>query len=314
VSEQFLCQAGIEKGVMTLIGDERRAALLRALVEPPVASSSGGSAANTLIGVAGCGGSAYLACRLGQDEWGDFYQRDLERMGVRSSAGERARGSTGQCLVFITPDADRTMNTCLGVSSSLGPEQIEEQVVAASRYVYLEGYLVATDAGFAACLRAQELARRHAAAVALTLSDPQLVHGYRSRLQQLVDGGVALLLCNEDEARAFTGRADRTAAGRELMRATRVACITCGPEGALVCADGATTTVPGTTAQVVDTTGAGDMFAAGVLYGLANGCGLAPAAWLGNCAAAQVVARYGARLERPLRDQVPGILSRCPAT
>ena len=310
VAADFLSRSGVEKGVMTLVDETRRRALLQALDSPPVGSSSGGSAANTLIGLANCGGRAYFACRLGRDEWGDFYQQDLEQAGVRSYPGGRADGPTGQCLVFITPDADRTMNTHLGVSSSLAPEQVEDAVAADSQYLYLEGYLVTSDQGFAACIRAQEVAQHHHASVALTLSDPHLVHAFRPRLERLIGRGVDLLFCNEEEARAYSGCTDRPSASRSLARLVPALCITCGPEGALVCQGRQTASIPGVRAQALDTTGAGDMFAGGVLYGLTHGHGLAESAWLGNCAAAEVVARFGPRLGRSLRDEVPAILAR----
>jgi sugar/nucleoside kinase (ribokinase family) len=309
VTAEFLRDAGLTKGVMSLVDDTRRQALAAIVGSPPLASS-GGSAANTLISVANCGGRAYLACRLGRDAWGDYYQQDLERAGVYSPAGDRADGPTGQCLVFITPDADRTMNTCLGASADLGPEQIDPAVAGDSQYVYLEGYLVTSEPGFAACVRARELARDLGARVALTLSDPNLVRGFRPRLEQLVGDGVDLLFCNEEEALAYSGCTDRAAAAGALARLAPAVCVTCGPAGALICGDGQTTAVPGVPARVVDTTGAGDAFAGGVLYGLTHGHGLAESAWLGNCAAAEVVEHFGPRPSRSLRDEVPGILAR----
>ncbi len=309
VSADFLERLHIRKGVMTLIDAARQRALFQALDRPPLASASGGSAANTMIGVAGFGGRAYYACQVGQDEWGDFYCRDLERALVRCNPANRSPGPTGQCVVFITPDADRTMNTFLGVSSELGPERLETGIIADSAYLYLEGYLVSSDSGFAACLRAQDLARQGRTLISLTLSDPSMVELFRERFAELVAGGVDLLFCNEEEARAFTGQGDRRAAAQDLARRFRAGCVTCGADGALCFEDGRLAAVPGVPARAVDTTGAGDLFAGGVLFGLTHGFGLEQAARLGAYAAAQVVARYGPRLDRPLKDEISRILS-----
>jgi sugar/nucleoside kinase (ribokinase family) len=310
IAAERLGELGIRKGVMTLIDEPQQARLLQALKEAdPVARASGGSAANTVIGVAGFGGRAYYTCLLGSDEWGDFYHRDLEQAGVRSNPDRRAPGPTGKCVVLITPDADRTLNTFLGVSSQLAPEHLEDPLIQDSAFLYVEGYLVSSDNGFATCRRAQELARRAGTRVSLTLSDPAMVEHFRARFEELVAGGVDLLFCNEDEARAFTGATDRRAAASRLAGRVGAGCVTCGAEGALVFEKGRCTQVPGFEARAVDTTGAGDLFAGGVLFGLARGHALERAARLGNCAAAQVVAYYGPRLARPLRAEAEQILS-----
>ena len=154
VAPEFLAEHQIEKGVMTLVDEARQLNLTAAIDGEPVASASGGSAANTLIGVARFGGRTYYACLTGRDAWGDFYQRDLEAAGVATHPANRGAGKTGQCLVFITPDADRTLNTFLGISSAIGPAQLQEEVIADSQYLYIEGYLLGSDDGFAAACRA----------------------------------------------------------------------------------------------------------------------------------------------------------------
>lgn len=310
VPPERLAELGIRKGVMTLIDEAQQAQLLQGLASTrPVAQASGGSAANTMIGVASLGGAAYYTCLLGRDAWGDFYHRDLEQAGVRSNPDRRTAGPTGKCVVLITPDADRTLNTFLGVSSQLAPEHLEAELVAASGYLYIEGYLVSSDNGFATCLRAQQLGRQSGTRISLTLSDPAMVEFFRARFEQLVAGGVDLLFCNEAEARAFTGATDAPAAAAKLAPQVGAGCITCGAEGALVFSGGTTSLVPGFSAQAVDTTGAGDLFAGGVLYGLAKGHTLARAARLGNYAAAQVVAQFGPRLDRPLGTEAAHLLA-----
>ncbi|MSR81841.1 MAG: adenosine kinase [Candidatus Latescibacteria bacterium] len=310
LAPERLEQLGIRKGVMTLIDEPQQEQLLVALKnETPVAQASGGSAANTMIGVAGFGGKTYYTCLLGRDEWGDFYHRDLEKAGVKSNPTHRSAGPTGKCVVVVTPDADRTLNTFLGVSSQLDPEHLEVPFIQDSAYLYLEGYLVSSEKGFATCLRAQEMARQAGTRVSLTLSDPVMVEYFRERFEKLVAGGVDLLFCNEEEAQAFTGAGDRQAAAQQLARQAPTGCITCGKDGALVFEGGRCNLIPGVKATAVDTTGAGDLFAGGVLFGLARGYSLEQAARLGNYAAAQVVARYGPRLDRPLKGELNPILS-----
>ena len=309
VKVDFLHRIQIEKGVMTLIDAPRRQALLQAMEGDPVASASGGSAANTAIGVANFGGKAYYACLVGDDSWGDFYLRDMTDAGVECNPTNRTAGQTGQCLVLITPDADRTLNTFLGVSTHIGPAQVEAAVIQESRYIYLEGYLLTGDSGFAACRQAQSFARQGGAAVSLTLSDPFVVDLFKARFQTLIDDGVDLLFCNEDEAKAFAGASTRQEAAQALSRQVGAAYITCGSAGALYCKDGDFEMIPGVAVEAVDTTGAGDLFAGGVLYGLTHGHGPTESAQLGNYAAAQVVSRYGPRLERDLQDQIDTIFA-----
>lgn len=309
VAPAFLAEHQIKKGIMTLVDEERQRALTAAIGSALVASASGGSAANTLIGVARFGGRAYYACLTGHDEWGDFYQRDLAAAGVATDPANRAEGKTGQCLVLITPDADRTLNTFLGISSEIGPAQLQEEVIAASQYLYLEGYLLGSDDGFTAACQAQQMAQRHGTAVALTLSDPFAVREYRARFDALLQGGVDLLFCNEEEALSSTGLDDCQAAGAALAAQVGIACVTRGPDGALVYAGGASHQVPGLPVQAIDTNGAGDLFAGGVLYGLSHGHSPLDAARLGCYAAAQVVTRLGPRLDQSLAEHVEHILS-----
>ena len=309
VDPKFLADHQIDKGVMTLVDTERQSALTAALTADPVASASGGSAANTMIGVARFGGRAYYACLTGRDEWGDFYQIDLEKAGVATSPANRQEGTTGQCLVFITPDADRTLNTFLGISSAIGPAQLQEDIIADSQYVYLEGYLFSSDDGFAAAMEAGEMARRHGANVSLTLSDPVMVGAFKQRFDAIIDQGVDLLFCNEAEAMACTGASDREAAGNLLADRAATVFVTCGADGILVYADSGKERVPGVKVTAVDTTGAGDLFAGGALYGLSHGYNPADSARLGSYAAAQVVARFGPRLEHSLAECIDGILA-----
>ncbi len=311
VSPEWLARHGVQKGVMTLVGPDRQAELRQALADQsPVAQASGGSAANTAIGVANLGGAPFHSGCVGDDDLGTFYLGDLTAAGVACRDRARLAGPTGQCLVFITPDADRTLNTFLGASASVGPDHVEAEAIAASRWVYLEGYLLSSADGLAACLEAQRQARAAGARVALTLSDPTMIAAFRPRFQAVVQAGVELVFGNLDEARAFTGETAAEPALTGLgMAAGGDVCVTCGAAGALVREGGQTRQVEGFPATAVDSTGAGDLFAGGVLFALTQGHSLAAAARLGCWAAAHIVAQYGPRLQQSLRQGAARLLN-----
>jgi sugar/nucleoside kinase (ribokinase family) len=310
VDPEFLKAAEIDKGVMTLVEEDRHLKLIDELGDQVLKRSSGGSAANTMIGVANLGGRAYYACKVAKDEYGDFYLQDLEAAGVESNMAIREEGTTGKCLVFITPDADRTMNTFLGITSTFGPDQLEEELIARSNYLYIEGYLAASDTGFEAALSAQKMGKRWGARVAITLSDPFIVDVFKSRLQELVDNGVDLLFCNEDEAKAFTGQEDTESACASLRDQVNGYAVTCGPRGAFVYDREESIESPGFRVDAVDTNGAGDMFAGAYLFGMTNGYDVTQSARLATYSSAQVVSQFGPRLEDSLKDRIPDILAR----
>jgi len=308
IDPAWLKTMGIAKGVMTLVDEARQQKLIDAIDHAPLKLSSGGSAANSMITLSVLGGAAYYACKVGMDELGAFYLDDLDAAGVACNLEHRAEGTTGRCLVLITPDAERTMNTFLGITASFGPEQVDEAVIADSAYLYIEGYLLSSESGFEAAIAAQKSARSHGARVALTLSDPFIVGSCKERVGRLIEGGVDLLFCNDVEARAWTGRDDIDAACETLAGQVSLSAITCGADGARV-HDGETLhRIPGFEVHAIDTNGAGDAFAGAFLYGLTHGHDAFNAGRLANFAASRVVSRYGPRLEGPLAEDVKSIL------
>ena len=300
VDPEFFKQMDITKGMMTLIDDQRQRMLIGALGKKEIARSSGGSAANTMISVANCGGNSYYACKVARDADGDFYLNDLKAAGVMSNVSNRADGITGKCLVMITPDADRTMNTFLGITSTFGPEQIEAHVIQNSRYIYIEGYLVASDTAFEAAKTAQQFAKKHGVKVALTLSDPFIVGLFMDRMKTLVDGGVDLLFCNEEEAQKFTGTSTTAAALAELSNRVKSFAVTCGADGARVRDGGSVFHTPGFAVKAVDTNGAGDSFAGAYLFAMTHGYTPEQAAKLATYVSSRVVSKYGPRFEEKL--------------
>jgi len=201
------------------------------------------------------------------------------------------------------------MNTFLGASAQMGPGQIDEDTIANARFVYLEGYLLTTDEGFSACERAATAARAQGVAVSVTLSDPFVVGAFQERFERLLESGVDLLFCNEDEAIAFTGLNDRSEAASALAARVGRAFVTCGADGALVCTQTGQDLVGGHAVSAVDTTGAGDSFAGGVLYGLSHDLNPEASAALGNYAAACVVSAYGPRLGQRIEEHIDAIVA-----
>ncbi len=299
----------IEKGVMTLIDEGRHHELIHELQAFPSERASGGSAANTTIAVANMGGSAYFGCKIAQDGSGDFYVNDLKKAGVASNRSNRGEGVTGTCLVFITPDADRTMNTFLGITSTFGPDEIEEDVVRQSDYLYIEGYLLSSDAGFEAVLLAQSYAHDRGTGVAITLSDPSIANVFKSRAWRVLERGVDFLFCNEVEAMICTATSRIDDACSALSRAVGRFAVTCGAEGAVIGDRGRTISVDGFKVDAVDTNGAGDSFAGAFLFGVTNGYDVAQAGKLATYASSRVVASYGPRLGVSLKGEVDRILS-----
>lgn len=308
VTSDFLATAGIEKGVMTLIEEDRHHELLRRLGDDVLKRSSGGSAANTMIAVANLGGKAYYACKVAKDAYGDFYLRDMAEAGVASNRFQ-GEGITGKCLVMITDDADRTMNTYLGITGTFGPEQLEPEVIQNSDYLYIEGYLVTSDSGFEAAAAAQAEAHARGTRVSLSLSDPSIVVAFGDRMRALTAGGVDMLFCNEDEARSFTGSAETDDACAALKTMVGAYAVTCGADGAVVWDGSGRFHSPGFGVDAVDTNGAGDMFAGAYLFGVTHGFDAEHSAKLANYASMRVVAQYGPRLEASLKDEVERILA-----
>ncbi len=299
VTDDDLAQLGVDKGLMTLVDEARQQELMEALKDHLVASTraSGGSAANSMIAVSGFGGRAFFSCRVANDDNGLFYLNDLARAGIGYRNGELPEGITGKCLVLITPDAERTMNSFLGISESLASDHLSPDALQRSRTLYVEGYQVTSTSGRGAALKAIELARENGVEVALSLSDPGIVQHFRDGLGQMVGDGVDLLFCNREEALHWTGADDMESAAERMKVSAASFAITLGKEGALVW-DGTTMArVPGTPVTAVDTNGAGDMFAGAYLYARSQGHPATRCAAFANLAAATVVGQYGPRLE-----------------
>ncbi len=300
----FLAERGIAKGSMRLIDAGEAEALYAAMGQGR--EISGGSAANTVAGVAALGGKPAFVGRVAQDQLGAVFAHDIRAAGVEFKTAPSEAGSpTGRCLIAVTPDGDRTMNTFLGAAQELSAADLDPELVAGAEVLYLEGYLWDPEAPRAAMKGAIEIARAHGRKVAITLSDVFCVEGHRDDFQALLASHVDIMFANEHEACALYQTQSLDAAMAEIARHSAIAVITRSAAGAVVLANGQRLHVPGeSVGKVVDTTGAGDMFAGGFLAGLVEGRPLADCARIGNLAAAEVITHYGARAEVDLKALV----------
>jgi len=294
--DAFLTQHGIEKGIMTLVDEQQQAQILKALSNHEVHYCSGGSAANTIVGIADMGGQCAYACKTGSDNYGTQYVEEMHHLGIAASVPPATTGATGTCVVLITPDAQRTMLTCLGASTTLTADDISEAEIAKAQYVYIEGYLFAGEQTRAAALKAIELAVQNCVKVALTISDPFLIDICRDEFNRLIKGPVDLLFCNEEEAKALTGETDPIACAKAMHEHCENVAMTLGKNGSIIMHGGEVFPIEGVSVQAIDTTGAGDMYAAGVLFGITNNLSWQQAGHIASHAAARVVAQLGARL------------------
>ena len=300
----FLREAGLDKGAMSLV-DEGRAEDLGRRLEPR-AQCSGGSAANTMVGVASLGGTAAFLGKVRDDAVGKLFASDIRTAGVTFRTPPAADGpGTGRCLVLVSPDAQRTMQTFLGAAGDLGPDDVEadRELIEASRITYLEGYLFDPPPAKAAFEAAARIAHEAGREVALSLSDAFCVDRHRDAFLDLVRGHVDVLFANEVEIGSLYRAGDFDAAAAAAARDCRLAVLTRGERGATVVGPHGRIDVPAEPVdRLVDTTGAGDLFAAGYLFGHARGLEPAVCARLGAVASAEIIGHYGARPERSLAE------------
>jgi sugar/nucleoside kinase (ribokinase family) len=299
--DEFVERFGLHKGSMELI-DAARAEELYAAMGPAV-EVSGGSAANTMAGLASLGARAGFLGRVRDDQLGAVFAHDIRAAGVEFPSEPATVGQpTGRCLIVVTPDGERTMNTLLGASSELGPDDVVSDFVTSAKITYLEGYLFDREVAGEAFHKAADAAHAAGGQVALTLSDAFCVERFLEPFRTLVTDQIDVLFGNADELRLLFGTDDVDAAMALAEAHCETVAITCGADGALLSSKGKQARVPAAPVeQVVDTTGAGDLFAAGFLFGLTQGRDLETCGRLGALAAAEVIAHVGARPETPLR-------------
>ncbi len=298
VEDSFFQQYSIDKGVMTLVDEERQHELIAHLDAFEGKKASGGSAANTIIATSYFGGKVFYSCKVADDELGDFYVNDLQAAGVDSNVGDgRKDGITGKCLVMITPDAERTMNTYLGITASFSVDEIHADAIKDSEYLYMEGYLVSSDTGRHAAIEARKIAEANGVKTALTFSDPAMVRFFKDGLQQMIGERVDLLFCNEAEALSWADVDQLDDAIDSLKQVADTFAITQGANGALVYDGKHLIDIPPHKTTAVDSNGAGDMFAGAFLYGITHGHSFYEAGNIASLAASRVVSQFGPRLK-----------------
>jgi sugar/nucleoside kinase (ribokinase family) len=299
--DDFLAKQAMRKGSMSLIDEARASEIYDAM--GPAVEISGGSAANTIVGAAGFGARAAFVGRIKDDSLGNVFAHDIRAAGVAFDTAPSADGpSTGRCYILVTPDGERTMHTYLGAAQELHPRDIDEEAVAGAAITYLEGYLWDPPHAKDAFRKAAEVAHGAQRLVALSLSDAFCVDRWRDEFVNLLRAGtVDLLFCNEAELHSLYQTADFDTAVAALRGDARRAVVTRGVSGCIVIEGPQTIAAPAfPVGAVVDTTGAGDLFAAGFLFGTARGMGDERAARLGALAAAEVISHIGARPEKSL--------------
>jgi len=305
-SIEDLAQLNVEKGVMTLIEASRQDELFQAFQGKQLAKSCGGSAANTIIGAQSLGSPCFYSCKVASDETGIFYRDDLISQGVDSNLSDEvlAAGQTGKCLVLITDDADRTMNTFLGITGDISYQQVDQVALNDSEYLYIEGYLSSSPSALNAAVKAMDFARTHGVKTAFSLSDPNMVKFCRQGLEDIIGDGVDLLFCNYDEATLYSNADHLDDAVSFLSKISKTLVITLGAEGALIVSQGQSVKIEGNTVEAIDTNGAGDLFAGSFIHSLANGLSLELAGKIASYASSLLVTQFGPRLSKEKTIQV----------
>ena len=303
VSDELLAETGFDKGIMTLVDDAQQQSIIAKIAGNPLNRCAGGSAANTIVGIADFGGKAAYVGKVADDKTGEFFLKDMRDMGVTIEVTAAAEGQTGTCAVLITDDAQRTMLTNLGVSATLTEADVDENELKQASYVYVEGYLLTGDTTKAAAYKAIDLAKKHDVKVAFTASDPFLVNMLRDEIWKLVQGPVDLFFCNEEEAKSLTGKDDPIECAAEIHQHAENVAMTLGPNGSIIMHGGEAIAIEGVNVNAIDTTGAGDMYAGGLLYGITNGMSWKQAGHLASHAAGRIVSQLGARMERRFTEE-----------
>jgi sugar/nucleoside kinase (ribokinase family) len=298
VDDAFLTNNGVEKALMTLVDADRQKKLIEAVQGKIKAKQGGGSAANTIIAVSKLGGKGYYSCKVAGDEDGKVYLKDLTDNGLDTNLdiNNLPEGITGKCLVMVSPDTERTMNTYLGITSDYSTSELKKESLVEAKFLFIEGYLVTSPSGLEAMKEAKKMAQENDVKVSLTFSDPSMVKYFKDQMKEVVGESIDLLFCNEEEAMLFTDTETVEEAREALKKVAKIFAITQGKNGAMIW-DGETfIDIEPYSVTAVDSNGAGDMFSGAFLYAITNGHNYASAGKLASKAASAVVGKFGPRL------------------
>lgn len=307
VDENELLKMDLKKGEMHLIDEKKSKEILSKLKHYNVRTTPGGSSANTLAGVAALGGSAVFCGKIGADHHGEVYEQKSNEDGVCTKLKKHNGKITGHAITFITPDSERTFATHLGAAMHLKKEDILDEDIAQSKILHIEGYQIEDPELRKTVLHAIVLAKKHNTLVSIDLADPAIVKRNLADLKKIVKEHADIVFANEMEAKAFTGKEEEEEALLEISRLCDIAIVKLGKNGSLIKQKDNIYRIPSFKVNAVDTTGAGDMYAAGVLFGIANNISLERAGKIGSWAASRVVSQIGARLNVCLKDEIKEI-------
>lgn len=311
VKDDFFEKHDIEKGLMTLVDEERQDHLMKVIDTEHAKKQCGGSAANTVIAVSQFGGKSYYSCKVADDELGRFFMKDMKEAGVDNNLDPNnlESGITGKCLVMVTEDAERTMNTFLGITQDFSSKEVKESAIKDAEYLYIEGYLITSPNAREAMKRAKRVAEQSGTKVALTFSDPSMVKYFKEGFDDVIGASVDLLFANEEEARLYTGKQDLKEAREELKKVARRFVITMGKNGAMIFDGDTFIDIEPYQTVSIDSNGAGDMFAGAFIYGITNGHSYASSGKLASMASSKIVSQFGPRLKWHEAKEILGRLN-----
>lgn len=300
VDDKFLDDNNIEKGLMTLVDEKKQKSIIEKIKNFDSVIQSGGSVTNSVYTLSQLGGSGYVSVLVAEDEFGKIYLSDLKNSNVSTGGTTYTTGDgmTGSCLVLTTPDAERTMNTCLSISSNFSIKNINLVDLKSSEYLYIEGYLVTSDVAMEAVHQSIEFSSKNDVKIALTFSDLAMVKYFKDNFKSILNNKVDLLFCNEDEAKTFSGYDTLEDSIKYLGKLSSTLVVTLGKNGSLIYHNGEKITIDPYPTKAVDTVGAGDTFAGAFLYGITNGLSLKKSGELASLLSSKVVSKIGPRLEK----------------
>lgn len=307
VEDAFFDEFNIEKGLMTLVDQEQQEKLLTELTHRYGVKkrAGGGSAANTLYAVSQFGGNAFYSCRVANDEIGDFFLEQLGHHNIETNKNsQRVDGISGRCLVMVTPDAERTMHTHLGVSDNISISEMDFNAALDCEYMYLEGYLVTSPTAKTAIMEMKEFARQNNVPTAMTFSDPSMLEYFLDDVNDVLGDGVDLLFCNQQEAKLWAETDSAEEAFEAMKKKAKRFAMTRGGEGSVLFDGEKTIEIAPHRVSVVDTNGAGDMYSGAFLYGITNGLSFEQAGNLASLASATVVSQFGPRLDPEIHQEL----------
>lgn len=307
VTEKFLKDNDIEKGLMTLVDDKKQMSIIEKIKGSEPFIQSGGSVTNSIYTLSQLGGSGYLSFLISDDNYGKLFLEDINKSGI--STGEEnfyiKPGMTGSCLVLTTPDAERTMNTCLAISAEYSSDNINFEDLALSKYLYIEGYLVTSEIAMEAIEKSISFSRKNNVKIALTFSDLSMVKYFRNNFEKILKEKIDLLFCNKDEAETFTGEKNFKKCCDKMLSYSDLVIITMGSEGSVILSkSNDLIKIQPFEANAIDTVGAGDTFAGGFLYGINNGLDFEKSGKLASALSSKVVTKLGPRLEKNIIDNI----------